>query len=88
MMTTLERILKPIKAADAAKEHFTFRVQDGVEIYESEYVRATKISRASNAVSLPRLVVEEEGEAAPALLFTKKRSELREILHRLNIVTV
>ncbi|MCC6328663.1 MAG: hypothetical protein IT174_09110 [Acidobacteria bacterium] len=89
-MKTLKHMLKPIKTADAAEEHFSFRVQDGVEIYEREMVRATRISQLARAEAVrnPRLVVEEECDTGQKLLLTKKRADLKELLRRLKIVTV
>ena len=77
----LKRILKPILNEFSPTERFSFRVQNGVEIYEHESVRRYRMAQPmfaslpTQATRNPRLVVDEI-DCAEGRFLAKTRSEI------------
>jgi hypothetical protein len=77
-MTTLIQILKPVQIAETAAERFSFRVQDGVEIYEHESRQACTVpvtTGTRGGIPTPRLIVAELARVGIPFL-TRTRSEI------------
>ena len=76
MKKTLMQILRPIGTEQTPIERFSFRVQDGVQIYEHESVSHYAAARPSGGDPRPRLVVAEPS-TTPARFISKARSEIK-----------
>lgn len=86
-MKTLKKMLKPILTDFAPKERFSLRFQDGVEIYEHEFVQTCSVVESGEipvqAPLTPRLVVIESDEGERGLI-AKTRSEVAGLATILN----
>jgi hypothetical protein len=68
----LKRIMKPIQTVNAPSERFSFRVQDGVEIYEHEALFTCEIPKSAAS---PRLIIAEPDRAQSSVIL-KARDEI------------
>lgn len=76
-MTSLKQILQPIHTGNEPIERFSFRVKDGVEIYEHEALRSlVAVGPAIRSAALvPKLVIAEAAVSGEQFI-AKTRSEI------------
>ncbi len=92
-MKSLIKMLKPIGSSDAlTAERFSFRIEGGVEIFEHEYVRNLRAPENPRQVAdpgpMPRLIVQEAGENGSSPMFSKKGTEIFELMQLLRTAVV
>lgn len=74
-MRMLKQILKPKLNDPTPAERFSLRFQDGVEIYEHEFVHRYTVSEPDESLEGPRLVVVENDQRQNSLI-TRTRAEI------------